>query len=180
MPAAASNRRLTPTNGLRRVRTSTTPWTRSSSGIIEVMARATDNTLRDTVSGSFAFSAATTAAGGDFTGRVRRYATTDCSCAGVSSGEPGIVVPGTPVAAPKPVFRKLDDAIEIAKRAGRRLIIAGIVVFLVWLVLENREIRRPGRNSSGTDSFSGLRDPFVGVTDAGREGQLASITGEAV
>jgi hypothetical protein len=29
------------------------------------------------------------------------------------------------------------------------LIIAGIVVFLVWLVLENREIRRPGRNSSG-------------------------------
>lgn len=29
------------------------------------------------------------------------------------------------------------------------LIMAVIVVFLVWFVLENRDIRRPGRNSSG-------------------------------
>ena len=29
------------------------------------------------------------------------------------------------------------------------LIIAVILVFLVWFALENRDIRRPGRNSSG-------------------------------
>lgn len=35
------------------------------------------------------------------------------------------------------------------------LIIAVILVFLVWFTLENREIRRPGRNSSGPAAAPG-------------------------